>query len=118
MLHHTVTPRPLLQLWAFSWHFHAIFTPNVTNKNEPCHGEILPGKLPNTSTMAAALALAARADQATNRTNPWTKVSLQDYTWSEVSTLEVAVCNEMHLVRTTAKQLNLELKSRPKQLLG
>ncbi len=53
--------------------------------------------------MAAALALAARAAQAANRTNPWTKVSLQDYTWSEVSTLEVAVCNEMHLVGTTAK---------------
>ncbi len=49
------------------------------------------------------------------RLEPWTNFSLQDEPWAEFSTLEVVAC----VIRPgVAKQPNLELKTRPKQLLG
>jgi hypothetical protein len=48
----------------------------------------------------------------------WTNFSLQDKPWAEFSTLEVAACHAMHLLHSIAIQPNLELKTRPKQLLG
>jgi hypothetical protein len=41
-----------------------------------------------------------------------------DEPWAEFSTLEVAACHAMHLLHSIAIQPNLELKTRPKQLLG
>jgi hypothetical protein len=49
---------------------------------------------------------------------PWTNFSWQDEPWAEFSTLEVAACHAMHFLHSIAKWPNLELKTRPKQLLG
>jgi hypothetical protein len=49
---------------------------------------------------------------------PWTNFSWQDKPWAEFSTLEVAACHVMHLLHCLAIRPNLELKTRPKQLLG
>ncbi len=48
----------------------------------------------------------------------WTNLSWQDEPWAEFSTLEVAACHAMHLLHSIAIWSNLELKTRPKQLLG
>ncbi len=48
----------------------------------------------------------------------WTNFSWQDEPWAEFSTLEVAACHAMHFLHSKAIQPNLELKTRPKQLLG
>ncbi len=51
--------------------------------------------------------------------NPlWTNLSWQDEPWAEFSTLEVAACHAIHLLRSIAIWSNLELNTRPKQLLG
>ncbi len=44
--------------------------------------------------------------------------SWQDEPWAEFSTLEVAACDAMHLLRNIPIWPYLELKTRPKQLLG
>ncbi len=49
---------------------------------------------------------------------PWTNFNWQDKPSAEFSTLEVAACHAMHSLRSIAIQPNLELKTRPKQLLG
>ncbi len=49
---------------------------------------------------------------------PWTNFSWQDKLWAEFSTLEVAACRAMHLMRSITIRPNLELKTGPKQLLG
>jgi hypothetical protein len=41
-----------------------------------------------------------------------------DKHWAEFSTLEVAACHAMHLLHSIVIRSNLELKTRPKQLLG
>ncbi len=41
-----------------------------------------------------------------------------DKPWAEFSTLEAAACHAMQLPHSIAIQPNLELKTRPKQLLG
>jgi hypothetical protein len=38
--------------------------------------------------------------------------------WAEFSTLEVAACHAIHSPHSIAVRPNLELKTRPKQLLG
>jgi hypothetical protein len=48
----------------------------------------------------------------------WTNLSRQDEPWAEFSALEVAACHAMHLLHSIAIRSNLELKTRPKQLLG
>ncbi len=48
----------------------------------------------------------------------WTNFSWQDKPWAEFSTLEVAACHAMHLLRSIAIWRNLELNTRPKRLLG
>ncbi len=48
----------------------------------------------------------------------WTNFKWQDTPWAEFSTLEVAACHAMHLLRSIAIWPNLELKTQPKQLLG
>jgi hypothetical protein len=48
----------------------------------------------------------------------WTNFSWQDNSWAKFSTLEVAACHTMHLIRSIALRPNLELKTRLKQLLG
>ncbi len=51
--------------------------------------------------------------------NPWTNFSLQDEPWAEFSTFRSGCCmHTMHLLPCVAIQPNLELKTRPKQLLG
>ncbi len=47
-----------------------------------------------------------------------TNLSWQDEPWAEFSTLEVAACHATHLQHSIAIRSNLELKTRPKQLLG
>ncbi len=42
----------------------------------------------------------------------------QDEPWAEFSTPEVAACHAMHFLRSIVVRPNLELKTRPKQLLG
>jgi hypothetical protein len=49
---------------------------------------------------------------------PWTNFSLQDEPWAKFSTLKVAAACILHLLSGVAIQPNLELKTRPKQLLG
>ncbi len=49
---------------------------------------------------------------------PWTNLSWQDKPWAKFSTLEVAASHAMHFVCSIAIRTNLELKTRPKQLLG
>jgi hypothetical protein len=49
---------------------------------------------------------------------PWTNFSWQNKPWAEFSTLEVAACHVMHLLHSLAIWPYLELKTRPKQLLG
>ncbi len=44
-------------------------------------------------------------------------IDKQDETWAEFSTLEVAACHVMHLPNRIAIRPNLDLKTRPKQLL-
>jgi len=46
---------------------------------------------------------------------PWTNFSYQDEPWADFSILEVAAA---FLLSSAAKRPNLELKTRPKQLLG
>ncbi len=48
----------------------------------------------------------------------WTDFSWQDEPLSEFSTLEVAAFHAMHFLHSIVIQPNLELKTRPKQLLG
>jgi hypothetical protein len=49
---------------------------------------------------------------------PWTNFSQQDKTWAKFSTLEVAICMRPHFSVLSVKLPNLQLKTRPKQLLG
>ncbi len=53
----------------------------------------------------------------TIRGKPWTNFSWQDQPWAKFSTLEVAACHAMHLVRSIAIWPKLELKTQPKQTL-
>ncbi len=48
----------------------------------------------------------------------WTNFSLQDEPWAEFTTLDVAACITLHLLPGVAIQPNLELKTRPKPILG
>jgi hypothetical protein len=48
----------------------------------------------------------------------WTKFSWQDKPWAEFSTLGVVGRHTTHLLQSIAIQPNLELKTRPKELLG
>jgi hypothetical protein len=48
----------------------------------------------------------------------WTNLTLRDEPWAEFSTLEVTACHAMHLLHSRVIRSNLELKTRPKQLLG
>jgi len=50
--------------------------------------------------------------------NSWTNLSWQDEPWAEFSILKVAACHAMHFLRSIVIRPNLELKTRPKQLLG
>ncbi len=54
----------------------------------------------------------------TFKATPWTNLSWQDKPWAEFSTLEVAACHTMCLLCSIVIWPNLELKTRPKQLLG
>ncbi len=47
----------------------------------------------------------------------WRKLSYQDKTWAEFSTLDLGACLGCAIVHIT-KQSNLKLKTLPKQLLG
>ncbi len=46
------------------------------------------------------------------------KLKLTGKPWAEFSTLEVAACHATHLLHSIAIRSKLELKTRPKQLLG
>ncbi len=48
----------------------------------------------------------------------WTNFSWQDEAWAKFSTLEVVARNAINLFHSKAIRSNLELKTRPKQLLG
>ncbi len=48
----------------------------------------------------------------------WTNFSWQNEPWAEFSTLGVVACHAMHLLHSIAIRPNLDLKTRPKQLLG
>ncbi len=52
------------------------------------------------------------------RSQSWTNFTRQDEPWAEFSTLEVAACHVMHLLRSIAIRPILELKTWPKQFLG
>ncbi len=48
----------------------------------------------------------------------WTNLGRRDKPWAEFSTLEVVARHALNLLLSIAIRFNLELKTRPKQLLG